>query len=136
MIGRHRGAFGYDVAAAAANARWGVDAIEEPLAQAAKRGDILYVLTHHVGPFFWLRVRLQVKEKEIAPLYLIGESGGVALHDDKTAFAQILADAQPDVRENSAAIASAKTAVFKPGSYQGKPVPVRMVIPLEFLIHE
>jgi hypothetical protein len=106
MTGTRRSAYGYNTAAAAASERWGVDALDEPLAQVATRGDILYVLTHHVGPFFWLRLRLCVREEEVAPIYLVGESGSVALHDEKTAFAQVLADAQPEVRENSAAIAS------------------------------
>jgi hypothetical protein len=64
------------------------------------------VLPHQVAPFFWLRLRIRVGDKEVAPIYLVGERGGVALHDEETAFAQILADAQPDVRESSAAIAS------------------------------
>ena len=58
---------------------------------------------------------------------LVGENGRVV-------DTRIIQSVDPSL--DHAAIAAAKTAVFKPATSNGKPVAVWMVIPLEFLIHE
>jgi TonB family protein len=57
---------------------------------------------------------------------LVGENG-------RAIDTRIIRSVDPSL--DSAAIAAAETAVFKPGMSQGKPVAVRMVIPIEFLLH-
>ncbi len=58
---------------------------------------------------------------------LVGENGRVI-------DTRIIQSVDPSI--DRAAIAAAKTAVFKPATSHGKPVAVWMVIPLEFAIRE